>query len=972
MKQDNPVPKLDLAPRLKRPLSLWNPLDYFRLLYWVFYFPQALRWYIDTFGGGYIEPTLTNWGKRWKLRLQNPIQRNLQIQELLLIFFIPLILYGLFLFEPNSKEIAILLILVSVIFSLLLNLIWDIGLGIASIILLNIIPSILFDATYVINALEFEKNVISGLEVLWGAIAVISVCGTPVVGIGVTSAVVFSLVSGVTSKVVSSAILGVISGVTFGMASGVIIGLFYFADSRITSEVASGVIIGVILSVMCSVIFSMIFDLVWVIFSIFSKGLINGVLYSVIVGIVYGATPGIISATTVTYDVYEVVYFLGIGLVCSVTLTLVLLRLENWLINIVFNLTRSRSSVGKIAHVTLLPNYSLMDKLQNWLQKDWAIGISNVNQILKYTLQLAHVVPPIKRVLLKFPDEQVIYRVNQLVEGTNNWKLIRSLVEFNSEIASFATTNGFWYLHEKQPDQATEAFSVLRNLLYGEELFILAHTLNMFQQAKEVNKIANLTFPKFPRENLLRPITWQTMNSLRRVVDNIKLIQHSASRNAKSSAYSRAIGELAEVINNQEQILESERALIVNIAQTWKQSLEKIGKEIGDVAITKPVRNPYVIGNPVKGSLFVGREDILRQLEELWIMGNQLQSVVLYGHRRMGKTSILVNIANNTGSEITVVYLNLQRLGEVSQGVAEVLIAISDAIAKQLDIPSPEDEAFLKLPQRTFERYLEQVIENMSYRGMIIALDEFETIEELIKLGQLDARFMGFLRGLIQINPTKLAFVFAGLHTLEEMTADYFEPFFASVIPINVGFFSAGATKTLLANPASQDISITQTNQENSDNPDHDFLLDYTGEALDLIYKLTSGQPYLIQLIGFLLVRNYNDQVFEQGNSRNSTFTIEDVEAVITNNLFQQGRYYFEGVWGQAKQGAPGQQEIIAALAPHPEGISKDELISATGLDLEQLTAAIDTLKRHDVIEEKDGNYRIIVELFRRWVINNQ
>jgi hypothetical protein len=255
---------------------------------------------------------------------------------------------------------------------------------------------------------------------------------------------------------------------------------------------------------------------------------------------------------------------------------------------------------------------------------------------------------------------------------------------------------------------------------------------------------------------------------------------------------------------------------------------------------------------------------------------------------------------------------------------------------------------------------------------MIIALDEFETIEELIKLGQLDARFMGFLRGLIQINPAKLAFVFAGLHTLEEMTADYFEPFFASVIPINVGFFSTGATKTLLANPTSLDVSITQTNQENSDNPDHDFLLDYTGEALDLIYNLTSGQPYLIQLIGFLLVRNYNDQVFEQGNSRNSTFTIEDVQAVITNNFFQQGRYYFEGVWGQAKQGATGQQEILTALAPHPEGISQDELISATGLDLEQLTTAVDTLKRHDVIAEQDSNYRIIVELFRRWVINNQ
>jgi hypothetical protein len=32
MNQNSPVPRLDLAPKLCRPLSLWNPLDYLRLL----------------------------------------------------------------------------------------------------------------------------------------------------------------------------------------------------------------------------------------------------------------------------------------------------------------------------------------------------------------------------------------------------------------------------------------------------------------------------------------------------------------------------------------------------------------------------------------------------------------------------------------------------------------------------------------------------------------------------------------------------------------------------------------------------------------------------------------------------------------------------------------------------------------------------------------------------------------------------
>ncbi|WP_237745557.1 MULTISPECIES: hypothetical protein [Planktothrix] len=44
-----PIPRLDLAPKLNRPLSLFNPLDYLRLLYWVFFFPQAIEWYLETF-----------------------------------------------------------------------------------------------------------------------------------------------------------------------------------------------------------------------------------------------------------------------------------------------------------------------------------------------------------------------------------------------------------------------------------------------------------------------------------------------------------------------------------------------------------------------------------------------------------------------------------------------------------------------------------------------------------------------------------------------------------------------------------------------------------------------------------------------------------------------------------------------------------------------------------------------------------
>ncbi|MCZ8189709.1 MAG: hypothetical protein O9326_08190, partial [Microcystis sp. LE19-338.1B] len=74
--KESTVPTINLAPKLRRDLSLWNPFDYLLLLYWVFYFPQAVRWYVETRDGG------DNY----------PVQLRLGIQGLLLTVITPLII----------------------------------------------------------------------------------------------------------------------------------------------------------------------------------------------------------------------------------------------------------------------------------------------------------------------------------------------------------------------------------------------------------------------------------------------------------------------------------------------------------------------------------------------------------------------------------------------------------------------------------------------------------------------------------------------------------------------------------------------------------------------------------------------------------------------------------------------------------------------------------------------------------------
>ncbi|MBC1237052.1 ATP-binding protein [Nostoc sp. 2RC] len=917
-----PVPRLDLAPKLKRPLSVWNPLDYLRLLYWVFFFPQALRWYVDTFGGAYIPEAQMNREKQWRLLLQNPIQLQLVFQGLFLTVITPVAIG--FIFQAINVRVEWFTIVFCVAYGALF------GGSLGSVG--NMVGRV-------------ARNVAGGVAAGVASCIVLSV--GYIVVLSVTGGTVVNLTSGVLPYLALSVYVGF--SVAFGVTGSVLVS----ATGGVAVWVAVGLGLGVPFSVVIGV----------------TGGLLFGTARGIAFGVAFGMASGVASGV-------------AFGMASGVAFGVTVLRAETWLIGSPLNLRIIQNGSWLLPRITPLPIPHLVWHLQNWLQNDWETGLHNINQLLTYTLQFIPVVQAVNRVLTTTPSEQIIWRVSLLATDPFDWALVgfasgslreqiklhlvKGLVflgyfdepfsltlRINTRLdtPARAAAAGFWHLHQYEPEKAREAFAVVRSLLYGEEMYTLAQTLETFHKAEKPASIAAIQVPPFPQEPLLRPDTWKVLTNLRRVVEDVQFVERSVSRSARSLALNRALGELTKILNQADTLPQAEQGLIIDIAQTWKESLLQITGEVGEISITKPVVNPYVVGDPVEGHLFVGREDIIRQLEELWVMGNQLQSVVLYGHRRMGKTSILLNAANCLGSQIQLAYVNLLRLGDSPQGVGEVLMAICDEISETVKLPPPADADLLNLPYRTFERYLKQVEANLE-GGLIIALDEFEKIEDLIEAGKIPIDFMGFLRGLVQMS-SKIAFAFAGLHTLEEMTADYFQPFFASVIPIHVGFQERAATRQILANPGNED-----------------FPLDYIPEALDEIYALTHGQPYLVQLLGFQLVRGYNDFVFEQGRRRDPVFTIEDVEAVINDpEFFQRGRYYFDGVWGQAARGAGGQQTIVQLLAPYPDGLSLDTLAQSTGMNDADLQKALNTLKRHDVVEETQGKWRIMVELFRRWVL---
>ncbi len=501
--------------------------------------------------------------------------------------------------------------------------------------------------------------------------------------------------------------------------------------------------------------------------------------------------------------------------------------------------------------------------------------------------------------------------------------------------------------------EISHSFALLRT-------FLNYQTVTDFALAPQ--KLKEATLPNL--DTALRPAVLQALAQLGDIGAEVAVYQESTSRANKLAALARAAESLEQLKTwVTDQINVPEGYVLQTIITQWQPLITKAAGDIGQFTLSAPVPNPYVAGNPVKPPLFVGREDTLLRLEELWSRSEQSPSVVLYGHRRMGKTSILQNLGTGIrfGKQTYIVDFNMQRVGFVPS-TGELLYNLAVACYDKLPasvqavVKEPDLDTFTKQnPYHTFDRFLKQLDKHRQEWRLIVTIDEFELIETGIQEGRLEPHLLDFGRGLIH---TYAWFILAlaGLHTLEEKCHDYWHPLFGSVTQIPVSFLTAGAAHQL----------ITQ--------PHPDFPIDYDEAAITEIIRLTHGQPYLVQQICHSLVSRFNRQTFEEGMERERRFTLADVQAVITSSeFFRDGNAYFIGVWGQAEEPQPlvsseAQPRILKTLAPLDLGMTKAELEAATQLSTQELEEALQVLKRHDVVYEEDGKWRYRVELMRWWV----
>jgi len=187
-------------------------------------------------------------------------------------------------------------------------------------------------------------------------------------------------------------------------------------------------------------------------------------------------------------------------------------------------------------------------------------------------------------------------------------------------------------------------------------------------QATTVSEIEIYQAPSLPsNEATLYPAELQSiLRGLGQIATHLQGYSQATAPVTQQGHILKAQEQLTNLRSQVSQLPMPARPLVALVIAHWEQLIANTGGILARRQHIGPYNQPYVIANLVVGTGFLGRDDILRQMESLWAVSGQRPSVVLYGHRRMGKSSILQNLsAAQFGVQTLLIDFNQQTFGLV-------------------------------------------------------------------------------------------------------------------------------------------------------------------------------------------------------------------------------------------------------------------------------------------------------------------
>ncbi len=424
-------------------------------------------------------------------------------------------------------------------------------------------------------------------------------------------------------------------------------------------------------------------------------------------------------------------------------------------------------------------------------------------------------------------------------------------------------------------------------------------------------------------------------------------------RLALTAVEDRLDGLLRELTRSSEQYAVRFRPIAIHWRQIVASQITLLAEA---VALRQAIVNPYVIGVPLTAQqrIFVGRADASARIEDL-LLNRGDSPLLLYGQRRMGKTSLLNNLGRLLSTTILPLYVDLQGPVSLARDDVDFLYSLARSMIQSADrqrgmvLPPLGRKELVTGPFSRFDEWLDEVEGAMDAHGQdaaLLNLDEFEALAEDSKERVFSATaMMGMLRHLMQ-HRQRFRILIAASHTLDELRQ--WASYLISVQTVHISYLRDSEARQLVERPTK------------------DFTLVYEPEASRRVIAMTRGHPYLVQLLCAKIVALKN----EQSPAARCLANLADVEAAVPEVL-AHGGFFFADI--ERNQVDDNGLALLRCIAEAGENMAVTrEQLSAHITDTEELVQTLEALVRRELIEPEGTGYRFQVELIRRWFLHDR
>lgn len=429
----------------------------------------------------------------------------------------------------------------------------------------------------------------------------------------------------------------------------------------------------------------------------------------------------------------------------------------------------------------------------------------------------------------------------------------------------------------------------------------------------------------------------------------INMTSFHADRMTDGSARIR-IG-LGEVPLWQLDRLEGQLKGVEDVNQIERYAPTHKGQARIDSVMARHFDNPYTL-RPVTGSNFYGRRRELRELINNLRDVRPGEAVLLWGPRRIGKTSLLLEFKQQVMSsdDYVLVFVDMQRLS--GRSTTMFIRDILRSIANELDNTHPPKLARLRRdPLGYFRSFLEHTPQ-LQNKHLVLIIDEFQLLphlkEEEVSLADLNRA----LRSIIQ-HRGGLSIIFSGGGVLDNLLRQPDASFMLEVARYQkVDCLDETGARQLIIEPAQRVV--------------------FAGNLVEQLLDLTARHPYYLQwLCGELL------SLAERENTQ--AIQTKHLEELLDNWLPAQGEQFFNHLWGSSTGFTLEEQylgklvlAVLATQAPADGRLSVKEIeamLQPVIPDPSQVWYVLQDLAQMDTLAMPvDGRYAIKMPLFQKWL----